>query len=376
MANMLISADDHIDLGYLPRDLWTERLPKALRERGPKVVEQPDGREFWHCDGAAWGDWRAGKWYADSGRPRVALDRVALPGNFGQRPTTAALRLEDMDRDGVEFSAMFPPIFGMRTQDKALARAIISAFNDWACDFGKQAPKRLLPIAQLFPDDAEASTEELKRIAKMGMRQVNFLVGTVTNAMYQPDWDPFWDTAEDLGIIVSYHVGGVSAMGSFPARETPAPTDRKPAFGMGLGDGATVFWQPTVGLFSFGVLERRPKLRFVLGESGTGWIPFQIQEMDYRCHQIKDRTGELPLKKLPSEVFRTQVWATYQQDGVGLSLVDYFGEGHMMWASDYPHPDSTWPNSQAIVAKETAKLSPAVRDGILRENARKFYALD
>jgi predicted TIM-barrel fold metal-dependent hydrolase len=78
---------------------------------------------------------------------------------------------------------------------------------------------------------------------------------------------------------------------------------------------------------------------------------------------------------MPGEVFRRQVWATYQQDRVGLDLVDFFGEGHMMWASDYPHPDSTWPNSQAIVERETEHLEPELKKKILRDNAAALYGL-
>ncbi len=120
MPDTMISADDHIDLGYLPKDLWLERLPAKLKERAPHVEDQ-NGREMWVCEGAQWGDWRAGKWYANKSRNKTALDRVILPGNFGQRPTTAALRLEDMDRDGVELSVMYPPIFGMRMSDVELS---------------------------------------------------------------------------------------------------------------------------------------------------------------------------------------------------------------------------------------------------------------
>ena len=99
--------------------------------------------------------------------------------------------------------------------------------------------------------------------------------------------------------------------------------------------------------------------------------------MDYRYHQVLERGKPegFPLTKLPSEVFRNQVWATYQQDFVGLNLIPFFGEGHMMWASDYPHPDSTWPNSRAVVERETAHLSPEMKDAIIRGNARKFYNL-
>ncbi|HLG69615.1 MAG TPA: amidohydrolase family protein [Chloroflexota bacterium] len=384
MAELMISADDHIDLGYLPSDLWTERLPASLKERGPRVVEQPNGTEQWVCDGHPWGEWRAGKWFHNPKRRKIALDRFYQEENFTRRPTTAELRLQDMERDGVEASLMFPPIFGMRTIDRELAKTIIATYNDWAADFAKASPQRLFSIAQLYPDDAEASTEELLRVAKLGIKQVNFLVGTVTSAMYQPEWDRFWDAAQDADVIVSYHVGGVTREGTaFIDLEREAKTERKPAFGMGLGDGATTFFNPFVGLFTHGVLERRPKLKVVLGESGIGWIPFVVQEMDYRFKQTSTggaRDASLnpaiyPLKKLPSEVFREQVWATYQQDLVGLHLIDFFGDGHIMWASDYPHPDSTWPNSQAVVERETAHLDPATKRKVLRENAAKLYGL-
>jgi uncharacterized protein len=381
MAEQMISADDHIDLGYLPRDLWTERLPRALNERGPRVEER-NGREQWVCDGHPWGEWRAGAWFHNPTRRKVALDRF-YEENFTTRPTTASLRLEDMARDGIGASLMFPPIFGMRTIDRDLAKTIISTYNDWAADFSKEAPERLISIAQLFPDDAEASREELLRVAKLGIKQVNFLVGTVTAAMYQPEWDGFWDAAQDSGTIVSYHVGGVTREGTAFIDVAEAPRDpRKPAFGMGLGDGATTFFNPFVGLFSYGVLERRPKLKVVLGESGIGWIPFVVQEMDYRFKQViggesRDRlsAADVPLKRLPSELFREQVWATYQQDLVGLNLIDFFGDGHIMWASDYPHPDSTWPESREVVERETAHLDAQTKRKVIHDNAQTLYGI-
>jgi uncharacterized protein len=176
---------------------------------------------------------------------------------------------------------------------------------------------------------------------------------------------------------VHFHVGGPSRSGASASRQAPDADERKPAFGMGLGDGATAFYQPFVGLFSYGVLERRPNLRVVLAESGTGWIPFTVQEMDYRYHQVLDRgaPADFALTKPPSEVFKKQVWATYQQDLVGLHLIPFFGEGHMMWASDYPHPDSTWPHSRAVLDREMAHLDPEMRQKITRENAKTFYQL-
>src|SRR5262245_44373117 len=376
MADMMISADDHIDLGYLPADLWLERLPPEFRDRGPRVEER-DGREMWVCDGAVWGDWRRGRWFTDAKRPKVALDRVKFLENYGLRPTTTTLRLEDMDRDGVELSVLYPPIFGMRMVDPELGQAVVRVYNDWAVEFERSAPARFRVVAQLLPDDPAGSKAEMLRVAALGIRQVHFLVGTVTTAMYQPAWDAFWDAAEAHNVSVHFHVGGPSRSGTSSSRQASPEDERKPAFGMGLGDGATVFYQPFVGLFAYGVLERRPRLRLVLAESGTGWIPFTVQEMDYRYHQVLDRgaPADFALHKPPSEVFKAQVWATYQQDLVGLHLIPFFGAGHMMWASDYPHPDSTWPHSRSVLDREMAHLSPEMQSKITRENAKAFYRL-
>ena len=375
MSAMMISADDHIDLGYLPKELWTDRLPRRLVERGPHVEER-NSRELWVCDDRVWGDWRLGNWFADSKRIKVALDRVPFTESFASRPSTPNLRIEDMARDGVEASVLFPPIFGMRTIDRELAEGIICAYNDWAAEFAAAAPSQLISVAQLFPDDADTSTREIERIAKLGIKQVNFLVGTVTPYMYQRDWDPFWSAAEESGVIVSYHVGGVTQAGTSEPDQGPK-LERTAAFGMGLGNGSTQFYEPFVGMFTYGILERHPKLKFVLGESGTGWIPYVVQEMDYRVNRALETKSrdEFPLKRMPSEIFREQVWATYQQDRVGLAQRDFFGDDKMMWASDYPHPDSTWPDSQAIVEAETANLPEEAKRRILRDNAKKLYGI-
>ena len=148
---------------------------------------------------------------------------------------------------------------------------------------------------------------------------------------------------------------------------------RAPEFGMGLGNGGTAWFKAFVGLFNLGVLERHPNLRFVLAESGTGWLPFVVQEMDFRYTRLFENKIDVSLKELPSDVFKRQVWATYQADLVGLNLVDFFGKGHRMWAPDYPHHDSTWPFSQEVVEKETAHLEPAVARAILRDNAAMLY---
>jgi predicted TIM-barrel fold metal-dependent hydrolase len=376
MDYKMISADDHIDLGYLPPDLWTSRLPASLRDRAPHIEDRDEAGEFWVCDGEEWGEYRGDRFFARPGRHPLALDRGGV-GETG-RPVTPHKRLADMKRDGVEASVMFPPILPMQVNDPELRNACVRAYNDWASEFARTAPGQFLPVGMLCPLDPEAAAREVRHIRKIGLQQANFLVNDVREDMYRKAWDVFWDAAEDVGAIVSYHVGGSPQPGTIRGRaNTSPPGDRRMAFGMGLGNGATSFFEPFVYLFSYGTLERHPSLRFVCGESATGWIPFVVQEMDYRYKRLFEMQSpsEVPLKEPPSDVFKRQVYATYQADYVGLHLVDFFGDGHMMWASDYPHPDSTWPYSRDVIERETGHLTPEVKRKVLRDNAAALYGL-
>jgi len=283
-----------------------------------------------------------------------------------------------MDRDGVAASVMFPPILPMQVDDAELRNACVRAYNDWAAEFQAEAPGQFLPVAMLSPVDPEAAAQEVERIRKLGLQQANFLVNDVSLEMSLEPWDGFWLAAEEVGAYVSYHVGGSPRPGFRDRKTETIANHRRAIFDMGLGNGSTTFFVPFVSLFTFGTLERHPSLQFVLAESGTGWIPFVVQEMDFRYKRLFETksASEISLKELPSDVFKRQIYATYQSDLVGLHLVDFFGEGHMMWASDYPHPDSTWPWSQDVIARETGHLSAEAKKKIVHDNAAALYHLD
>src|SRR5215831_16468787 len=183
VTHTMISADDHIDLGYLSKDLWTERLPKSLRDRGPHVEDRGDKGEFWVCDGETWGDYRGQRWFSRPKRNPLALDRggVGEPG----RPTTPDKRLADMDRDGVEASLMFPPIFAMQVGEPELRNACVQTYNDWATEFAQAAPKRFFPVAMLSPVDAEAAKGGDHSGSKIGLSRSQ-LPGKRCNDRYVP----------------------------------------------------------------------------------------------------------------------------------------------------------------------------------------------
>ena len=141
------------------------------------------------------------------------------------------------------------------------------------------------------------------------------------------------------------------------------------------------FLDPFVDLFAWGILERHPRLNLVMAESGLGWLPWIVQELDYRhwrlweAKEYWEQCGGIDLAMKPSELFRRQVWVTFQEDYVAMSLLQFYGEGHVLWASDYPHPDSTWPNSRKAIEKQMGDLAPAVRRQLTRDNAAALYGL-
>ncbi len=159
----IISADDHMDIHVLPPELFQERLPAELREQGPKVVETEDG-PFWQAEG---------KMLSPSGRKAKGYIRSE---EHGFRPGRAETRLEDMDRDGVYAQVIYSPMTTqLRLEDAELRAACMRAYNDWAADFNRVDPRRLLLLSHLPGHEPKAAYEELLRVAKLGFQLFLFL---------------------------------------------------------------------------------------------------------------------------------------------------------------------------------------------------------
>ncbi len=378
MANDLISCDDHMDLGQLPADLWEQRLPAALRDRAPRIEER-DGQAVWICDGKVWGTW-GGKPPATGDTRTVkpiynAFDRGGIYDQSERRPAVAELRLQDMDRDGVDAQVIFGPIFQISTEDPVLREACYRVYNDFLMEFCAAAPNRLIGVSML-PETPETALAELQRlIDKGGVRQVNLMIAQIKPKLDDPAWEPLWQALEQSGIILSWHITvfGVPP-GSRAAGKAASVFENTKGF-------LNNFLEPFVDLFAWGILERHPKLKMVMAEAGTGWLPWLVQELDYRHWRLweakdfwADKGGK-GLETKPSELFKRQIYATFQEDYAAMALIPFFGEGHLLWASDYPHPDSVWPNSRAAIERQMSQLSPDMLKKLTHDNAAKLYGL-
>jgi predicted TIM-barrel fold metal-dependent hydrolase len=377
MDYQLISADDHLDIRFFPKDMFTSRVPAELKERVPHVVatdneryKPGDGMWDWVVDGKAIAPW--GCYTASQGSGAMwALERGGALEPDVLRPTTPKLRLEDMDRDGVQASVMYGPPDPFFIGDPEVRRWTFRAFNDWVLEFCESSPERFIGVAQLDYEDPDFSAEELERVAARGVRHVNVLAARAKPAWYDPAWERFWSVAEETGIPVGSHLAVVQG------RDRPAGERR--SYGAAVFNLGQQLVEPYAGLILTGVLDRHPGLKVVMAESGISWVPYMIQTLDNGWERA--RAGTAPpaagsCERRPSEYFADNIWMTFQDDPFGVRMLPLLFEDRVMWASDYPHPASTWPNSKEIIARQLdGVVGPETREKLLAGNARRLYGL-
>ena len=377
MDYRIISADDHIDMQWLPKDLWQKRVPAAWRERAPRVVDTPDG-PFWACGDDRWDSWggRKGASGALGGR-RSALEKggVLEPGVL--RPTTTALRLADMDRDGVDATVMYGPIVPLLVKDPELRRVCYRAYNEWLAEFCATAPARLIGAGLVPVNEPKEAAEEVHHLKALGLRTGMFLAASVETPLWDEAWEPLWAAAAETGIPLGFHLGGGLRTVAMSGPKATNPGN----MGVRVAVSTLQMDEPLAAIVFSGAPERYPRLRIVLAETGIGWLPYIHERFDDSWQRFTDaeefwrQRGGLRLTMNPSAYLRRQVWATFQIDYAGLRLLDVVGDDRVMWASDYPHPDSTWPESQRSITENFKDVPESSRRRILCDNARALYGL-
>lgn len=352
---IVISADDHLDIHAMAPDVWSSRLPAAWRDRGPHVEETPDG-PYWVCDGRR---------IAPSGRKEAGY---LAANDHGFRPGAPQTRLEDMDRDGVRAQVIYgPTCTHLRISDAALHEQVARVYNDWAAEFQSHAPDRLILLPDIPSHDPQVAAQELRRCAKLGHRGaiVSSTVGR-GEPLFADSWTVFWDAAQEIGIPIHVHLSGGlhSLQMKLGSWQMPAAVAVVP---MQLDETLS-------GLLFSGTLEKRPRVRFVMGEAGLGWIPYVLERLDHELHKYGSKIQDHKIGMLPSELFARQVFTTYEDEKLGVELIPRIGADNVMWASDYPHGDSTWPHSRKAIAESPlAQHGPEVLRKVTCENAARVY---
>ena len=355
LPDRIISADDHMDVNVLPVDLFTSRVPAALRTCVPTVVDA-EGGPVWTVGGVAVGP---------SGRRSKGF---ITQDDLGFRPGRPGERLADMDRDGIYCQVIYGPPLGLPVPDPTLRAACMGAYNDWAAEFNAVAPNRLVVLALLPSHDPEAARRELERCASLGHRGAVLSVFDAPEPPFEDSWEAFWATANEIGAPISFHLG--AGLHSIKVR---SGSWRMPA---GVAVAPLQLDEVLAGMIFSGLLERYPAVRIVLGEAGLGWVPYVLERLDHEHLKYRELVNDVVLSELPSHYFRRQVFLTYEEDHLGLELLSRVGASNVMWASDYPHGDSTWPNSRQCIRESGLRTLPAAdRRLILWDNAARLYGI-
>lgn len=369
-----VSSDSHV---VEPPNLWQDRVPGPLRDRAPRVVTEPDG-DWWYIDGL-----RTLSFVGMQAGDRFVKDSTELltSAAFEQvRPAAydPALYLAENEVDGIWGSVLYPSeglsIFKPRSTEVVNASA--KAYNDWLAEFCNTNPSRLKGIAIIHLDDVKEACDELARCRAIGLSGALITVAPPPPQSYRhPDYDRFWAVAQDLDMPLSLHIG--------TERPDPTVTSVSPDTRRQVSESyfATMDYrvrQAFADLIFSGVFERFPRLQVGTVEHELGWIPFFLEQMDYtyKYRPVRGPWHRFIPGVLPSDFFHQNAFASFQEDTVGIRERSLIGVSCLLWGSDYPHTESTFPRSLEILTRLLANVPPDETVSIVCSNAARRYHFD
>jgi len=365
----IISVDDHL---VEPPDMFEGRLPGHLQDRAPKVVLTEQGHEVWEFDGER--------------HSQVGMNAVA-----GRRPETVKVepfrfdqmrkgcwdvdaRVHDMDINGVWASLSFPSMITgfcgrvySQCSDPELGLATTRAWNDWMHDaWWSPHPDRIIPMGITWLSDPEVGAEEIRRNAARGFRAVTLperphLIGYPS--IFDAYWEPILRACAETDTVVTLHVGS-SGLGDFtPGSEQAIMPLMATLFGQ-LSLTACTEW-----LWS-GHTVRLPDLKVAMAEGGIGWVAMLLDRLD----NLVDRSGYgLGWDERPADVLRRSFWFCTIDDPSTIDTRHAIGVENIMVEVDYPHGDSTWPDTQAVIQEAWGHLPADERRAMCCENAAALF---
>jgi predicted TIM-barrel fold metal-dependent hydrolase len=368
MPMFSISADSHVTE---PGDCYVDRIDPRFRDRAPVAVTDETAGAVMDIDRG-----RSRIPYgilAAAGRPvdEIGLQRYVGWDELHPGGWDPVERVAEQRRDGVAAEVIYPSV-GMllcNHPDADYKKACFDAYNGWMADFQSRAPDRLIGLGQTALRSVEEGIDDLQRIKELGLHGV-MLPGYASchdqGDYDDPRWDPLWRAAVGLGLPLSFHI--LTSGNDQPTN----PQYRGPKMNSFLG--IIRGCQDIIGTLIFGgVFERNAGLKVVCVEADAGWVPHWMYRADHAMKRHRNWLTAARLSRLPSEYFRESVYVTFQDDWVAFHVTDMVNSERLMWASDHPHADSTFPESQRVLAEHTAGLDERVRDDIVWRNCSRLY---
>jgi predicted TIM-barrel fold metal-dependent hydrolase len=379
MADRVLSADSHI---VEPADYWTTHIDRRFLERAPHAYTGKEGDVLFMVDG--------NKTLGSVGAPSQAgvrfddPSKVVFGGTWEEvRPgcSDPDARMADMKLDGISGEVIYPTLgarlYGVIGGD--LLTSCCSAGNDWLAErFCTGEHRRTFkPVAQLNVDDMDGAVAELERSVKRGL--AGGMIPTYpgeSHGYYEPSYDKLWAAAQDLNVPLSLHI---SSARSGPGQMTIFAGDWTRPDATAFMATEDYWMRRSVASMIFsGVFERFPALKIAIVEHELSWAFYFLGKMD-NLYKEYSQTAPYRFKdqRLPSDFFRTNIFMTFQEDKMGVEhLPAMIGTDTLMFGSDYPHAESTWPHSMKFLDGMLGGLSAADRQKFVFGNTAGLYGFN
>jgi predicted TIM-barrel fold metal-dependent hydrolase len=390
----IVSVDDHV---VEPAHVWERWLPAAYRDRGPRVERRgvagmrhvggghyeqtfdddaPDKADCWVFEDLVYIHKRhvAAVGYSRDEMTMTPMTYEEMrPGCYDPKA-----RVEDMELNHVEASLCFPtfPRFCGQTfteaADRDLGLACVRAYNDWMVEeWCGDSGGRLVPLVIVPLWDARLAADEVRRNAARGVHAVCFSeipphLGLPS--IHSGEWDPFFEACQETDTVISMHIGSSSRM---PVTSADAPNAVAATLSFNNAMASMSDW-----LFS-GKLVQFPALKLAYSEGQIGWIPYILERADTVWEEHRAWVGVADIvPEPPSTYYYRQIFGCFFRDQHGIDAIDKVGVDNITFETDYPHTDSTWPDTRKVAEELMAGVPQDVVDKVMRTNAARMLHLD
>lgn len=384
-----ISGDSHLETSP---EHWVERVPAAHRDRAPRATRLADGTDALLIEGVPARRLNMGDFYGGKGRENRTWGGGST---YENTPGTGSpdQRIHEQDLDGIAAEVLFPgqqtgPRLWRSIADDDAYLAVVRAWNDWlAEDYCSVNPDRLIGLGVMPWSTADDAVAELEHCAHLGLKGV--VMGSFPNGKSYPtpEDDKFWAAAVDLHMPITVHVEfdrqGPRSGPLFKYQNAPQPADG------GRGGIVDTLANPkfaslgavnAVQLLFAGVFDRFSSLKIFFAENQIGWIPHFLEQADelYDWHRFSaERRGMPLLQRPPSEYIREHCFWGFQYNPVGVHLRHYIGVDRLIWATDFPHQGSEFPETRSrVIERNFAGIPEKDTYRMVCGNVCDFFGLD
>ena len=364
-ATTYISADSHIvevEATYADIEAkYRDQRPRAIyaEERGGAVFSVPNLAMA--TDVPMGLICTAGRAPEDFGKP-VTWEQLHPAGYDGKA------RLEVQDEERIAAEIIYPSM-GMvlcNHPDVDYRKACFDAYNRWLEGFCQPDPERLVGLPILGLRTVAEGIAELEAAKAAGCKGVMLSGNPAFEDYDHPSYDAFWEASIDLGLPVSFHI--LTTRGDIGDHQRGHKIIQHLITIRGNQDIMSM-------LIFGGVFERHPRLKVVCVEADAGWAPHFKFRMDHTFERHRHWHGYGSIKRKPSEFFDENIYLTFQDDYSVKWVIDGLNHERVLWATDFPHSDGTYPNSLKVVEALSADFTAEQSRAIFRDNTAELYGL-